>query len=330
MNGVLCMTIQEVFNRHKGDLQRMEYQLKDNLRSSVPLTFEVGDYLISGGGKRLRPLLLMLSAKLTGYSGSNDILLCSIVEFVHMASLLHDDVIDAASVRRGKASANSIWGNKASILVGDYLSSKALHMAVQLKDQRITETLAEIITLMSEGELLQLLSTGDVEVTEARYLDIIRYKTAILISGACRIGGILGNASEARVHALAHYGMQIGLAFQIADDALDYCAVEENLGKSLGKDLSEGKITLPLIHLLSACKREESDRIRQIIYADNHSEPDLRYILGLMEQHRSITYALGRAHEIAREGTAALTVFDNSPELEAMHAVAGYVVDRDL
>lgn len=324
------MTIQEVFNRHKGDLQRMEYQLKDNLRSSVPLTFEVGDYLISGGGKRLRPLLLMLSAKLTGYSGSNDILLCSIVEFIHMASLLHDDVIDAANVRRGKASANSIWGNKASILVGDYLSSKALQLAVQLKDQRITETLAEIITLMSEGELLQLLSTGDVEVTEERYLAIIRHKTAILISGACRIGGILGNAADTQVQALAHYGMQIGLAFQIADDALDYCAVEENLGKSLGKDLSEGKITLPLIHLLSACKREESDRIRQIIYADSHSEPDLRYILELMEQHRSITYALGRAREIAKEGTAALTAFESTPELEAMLAVAGYVVDREL
>lgn len=324
------MTIQEVFNLHKSDLQRMEFQLKDNLRSSVPLTFEMGDYLISGGGKRLRPLLLMLSARLSGYSGGNDILLCSIVEFIHMASLLHDDVIDAATVRRGKTSANSIWGNKASILVGDYLSSKALYLAVQLKDPRITETLAEIITLMSEGELLQLLSTGDVDVTEERYLNIIRHKTAILISGACRLGGLLGNISDEQVQALAEYGMQIGLAFQIADDALDYCAVEENLGKSLGKDLSEGKITLPLIHLLSSCGETESTKVREIIYSDNPSEPDLRYILDLMTQYRSIDYALNRARQIAEAGTRALSAFDSSPELESFYAVAGYVVEREL
>ncbi|MDH4099585.1 MAG: polyprenyl synthetase family protein [Nitrospirota bacterium] len=324
------MTIQEVFNLHKGDLQRMEFQLKDNLRSSVPLTFEMGDYLISGGGKRLRPLLLMLSARLSGYSGGNETLLCTIVEFIHMASLLHDDVIDAATVRRGKTSANAIWGNKASILVGDYLSSKALHMAVQLKDPRITATLAEIITLMSEGELLQLLSTGDVDVTEERYLNIIRHKTAILISGACRLGGLLGNASDAQVQALADYGMQIGLAFQIADDALDYCAVEQNLGKSLGKDLSEGKITLPLIHLLSSCNETENSQVREIIYADSPSESELRYILDLMNRYRSIEYALGRAKEIAESGTRALSVFNSSPELESFYAVAGYVVEREL
>ena len=147
---------------------------------------------------------------------------------------------------------------------------------------------------------------------------------------AVRIGGLLGKASEAQIQALAHYGMQIGLAFQIADDALDYCAVEENLGKSLGKDLSEGKITLPLIHLLSACTTEENEKTRGIIYADNHQESDLRYILDLMERHQSITYALGRAREIAREGAAALSVFEGSPELESFQAVAAYVVDREL
>lgn len=324
------MTIQDVFNIHRADLERIEYQIKDNLRSAVPLTYEMGDYLLGGGGKRLRPLLLTLSARLTGYTGPSELLLCSVIEFIHMASLLHDDVIDTATIRRGKTSANSIWGNKASILVGDYLSSKALHMAVQLDNQQITETLSKIIIVMSEGELLQLLSTGDVYITEEQYLAIIRHKTAVLISGACRLGGILGNASREKVEALALYGLQIGVAFQIADDALDYCAVEENLGKSLGKDLSEGKITLPLIHLMSVCDAAESEKIREVLHADNPSETDLIYIKDLMERSGSIKYALQRARHIAETGVDALKIFETTPELEPFLAVAGYVVDREL
>jgi octaprenyl-diphosphate synthase len=252
------------------------------------------------------------------------------VEYIHTASLLHDDVVDDAKLRRGRSSANSIWGNQASILVGDYLYSKALYHAVRLQNQRIMDVLSETTTTMSEGEVLQLMQIQNADITEADYFRLVECKTGVLIAAACRLGAIISKAPLSQEDAVTAYGKKLGLAFQITDDTLDYAADQKRLGKVLGKDLEEGKVTLPLIYLLRKADPGERDHIRNILQADSVSEADLTYTLGLMTKHGAVDEALRLAQSLSEDAKAALSVFPHSLPRQALAALADYVVQREM
>src|SRR3972149_5637726 len=281
------MDLQQVFGLYEPELKIVEDRLKDffkSIASPIPL---IGKHLIDSGGKRLRPLLLILSADISGFKGEARLDLAGIIESIHAASLLHDDVVDAAEVRRGKLPAHSIWGNQIVILVGDFLYANALRLAVLQKNQKIMETLSEATTRMTEGEILQLTKTGDPDIAEEDYFKIISAKTGALISAACRIGAILGSLPEEKANALSNFGMKTGIAFQVADDILDYMADEKKLGKRLGKDLKEGKTTLPLIYLLKTASNTEVEEVKSLI-RDGFKKEDLKRILELFRKHHVI------------------------------------------
>jgi octaprenyl-diphosphate synthase len=257
------------------------------------------------------------------------VLLASSVEFIHTATLLHDDVIDQAEVRRGKKSAHMLWGNQASILVGDYLYTQAMSFALTLASQEVNTTLAEACRVMTEGETLQLTQHGNLEVTEQDYLKVIQYKTASLLSAACRLGGIVSGLEPDKLEALARFGLYLGIAYQLADDTLDYIADQELLGKSPGKDLNEGKITLPLLHLLSNCGGQERERVKNIVKADRISDLDLQEIQMLMKRYGSIAYSLKKARESVEVAKKNLDFSPPSLHRQALSVVADYVVSRD-
>lgn len=321
------MNLQEVFELYETELRIVEDRLKDLFRSNVPPIPLIGKYLIDSGGKRIRPLLLILSAEIAGYKGDVRLTLAGIIESIHTASLLHDDVIDGADIRRGRSPAHSIWGNQVVILVGDFLYSNALKRAVMQKSQRIMETLSEATTRMTEGEILQLVKTGDPDITEEEYLDIISAKTGILISAACRIGAILGSLSEDMENALASFGLKTGIAFQMADDILDYMADEGELGKRLGKDLKEGKITLPLIYLLKTASDAESEEVRAIIKSGS-TKGGLKKIRDLFKKYNVVELSFKKAEHIVSDAKADLAVFSDSPAKEALFAIADYTLLR--
>lgn len=239
--------------------------IRDRLNSEVVLIRTIGDYIIGAGGKRLRPALVLLIAKNLGYSGDKQALMAAVVEFIHTATLLHDDVVDDSSLRRGKSTANAVFGNPASVLVGDYLYSRAFEMMVEVDSMAIMQVMAEATTIISEGEVLQLLNVNDPDVTQERYLQVVRYKTAKLFEAAARAGAILAQASEAEREGAALYGRHLGTAFQLIDDLLDYSGDAETLGKSVGDDLREGKPTLPLLRVLEAGNEDQKKLIRHAI-----------------------------------------------------------------
>jgi len=327
----MITTLQDVLKEYKSDMERMEHRIHESLGTDVPLIQQVSKYILGAGGKRFRPLLHLLSARLCGYrEHTAEYLLGSVVEYIHTASLLHDDVVDEAKIRRGRSSANSLWGNQASILVGDYLYSKALYHAVRLQNQRVMDVLSETTTTMSEGEVLQLMQIQNSEITEADYFRLVECKTGVLISASCRLGAIISKAPLSREDALTAYGKKLGLAFQITDDTLDYAADQIQLGKVLGKDLDEGKVTLPLIYLIRKADPEEKEHIRSILHADTVSEHDLTYTLGLMEKYGAVDEALNLAQSLSNESKAALAVFPDSMPRQALMALADYVVQREM
>jgi len=321
------MDLEEVFRLYEHELKIVEDRIKNLFKShafTIPL---IGNHILDGGGKRLRPLILLLSAEIAGYKGDARLTLAGIIESIHTASLLHDDVIDGAEIRRGKSPAHSIWGNQVVILVGDFLYSNALRLAVQQKSQRIMEILSEATTKMTEGEILQLFKTGDPDITEGEYIDIISAKTAVLISAACRIGAILGSLPEDKENALARFGINTGIAFQMADDILDYMADEGKLGKRLGKDLKEGKITLPLIYLLKAASDTEIEEVKNII-KDGLRKRGLKRILKLFVKYNAIELSLKKAQNFISDAKTELTIFPDSPAKKALFTIADYSLLR--
>lgn len=327
----MILTLQDVLKEYKSDMERMEHRIHESIGTDVPLIQQVSKYILGSGGKRFRPLLLLLSARLCGYRDHHtEYVLGSVVEYLHTASLLHDDVVDEAKIRRGQSSANSLWGNQASILVGDYLYSKALYHAVRLENQRVMNVLSETTTTMSEGEVLQLMHIQNADITEADYFRLVECKTGVLIAAACRLGAIIGKAPLSQEDALTAYGKKLGLAFQITDDTLDYAADQQQLGKVLGKDLAEGKVTLPLINLISKTDPEERENLRSILQADAVDDHDLTYTLELMEKYGSISEALDRAQTLSNEAKAALTLFPDSAPRRSLMALADYVVQREM
>ena len=324
----IYFVMERVLRLISDELQRVEEEFKRRLNSHVPLINKIANYLVRSGGKRLRPALLILSAKLCGYEGEAHIPLAGAVEFIHTATLLHDDVIDNAEVRRGTASANSIWGNEASVLVGDFLFSRSFSMMVEVGNLKILEAMAKATTALAEGETLELVKTADISITEEENIDLIVRKTASLMSAATRIGAILAGVSPEQEEALAEYGLQIGIAFQLVDDCLDYTGDAQNMGKEIGVDLREGKITLPLIHTLKNCSSSERKRIQDIVLAEVFPADGLKEILSLIEKYDGIQYTLQRAKERIEEGKRALHPFPLSPEREALLELADYIVER--
>jgi len=327
----MITTLQDVLQEYKSDMERMEHRIHESLGTDVPLIQQVSKYILGAGGKRFRPLLHLLAARLCGYREHNaEYILGSVVEYIHTASLLHDDVVDEAKLRRGRSSANSIWGNQASILVGDYLYSKALYHAVRLQSQRVMDVLSETTTTMSEGEVLQLMHIQNADITENDYFRLVECKTGVLIAAACRLGAIISKAPLSQEDALTSYGKKLGLAFQITDDTLDYAADQKQLGKVLGKDLAEGKVTLPLIYLIRDADPGEREQLGSILAADTIEDKDLTYTLGLMVKYGSVSEALDRAQSLSNEAKAALKMFPDSAPRRALSALADYVVQREM
>jgi len=310
------------------DLARIEEEIRRLLDSDIPLISRVGRYIMDSGGKRLRPLLMILSSRLCGYRENNDVPLAVVFEFLHAAALLHDDVVDHAEFRRSHPAANVIWGNAAVVLVGDFLYSRAIQMAVEYRDIRILQILLQATTKMSEGEVLQLINSDNLEVGEDEYLEVITRKTAVLISAACQIGAILGGAGAAEENALRIYGHHIGIAFQLIDDTLDFTGESEELGKPVGNDLQEGKATLPLIYALRNAKAAERLRLRQIFIADRIPAEDMSEIRDLVVRTGGIEYTNNRACMHSLKAKEALRVFPQGPVKEILDDMADYVTCR--
>src|SRR5581483_1733176 len=320
----------QVWSTYKETLDEVEEQIRKGVDSEVDLINKVAHYILNSGGKRIRPLLLIISSHLSGLSNKNQMLVGGgIVEFIHTATLLHDDVIDNAEVRRGIPPARRLWGNQASILVGDYLYTLAVCQAVKMESFEINYLLSSVCRKMSEGEALQLAHNNDFDLTEAVYLQIIEYKTASLLSASCRLGGIISNASGEEKEALSRFGRNLGMAFQVADDTLDYIADRRRLGKSLGKDLKEGKVTLPLLHLLQKCTAAERKQVKKVMLGEKLLQKDLKGVVGLMKKHGSIDYAFQRAHEFIHRAKSDLSIFKDSVHRQSMLTVADYVIRRD-
>jgi len=320
----------EVLELIGADLEKVDHEFRKNLKSNVPIISAIGEHLLRSGGKRYRAKLLLLSAKLGGYRGDRHISLASLIEFIHTATLLHDDVVDRAELRRGMDSANSIWGNEASVLVGDFLFTKCFALLVQNGDWKILQTISKATMTMAEGELDELIKTNDLSLTEKDYLSIIARKTASLISAATQIGGILGNVSEERERALSEYGMDVGIAFQLIDDNLDYTSKEEDFGKKIGIDLQDGKITLPLIFTLNHCNQEERKFIRKTVESHPITKDAFFRIVEIIEKYHGVHYTWKKAKRYIEKAKGYLHPFPNSREREALCTLANYVLERRL
>ena len=319
--------ISRVFEAHREELRKVDQYLLGMFKSESVLIQAIGLHIHESGGKRIRPLFLLSSAALAGDGGEGQIVLSGVVESIHTASLLHDDVVDGSELRRGKPVANSIWGNAPVILVGDYLYSTALRHAVSFKNTKIVDILASAIAGMTQGELIQLQKLGDTGISVPDYLAIISAKTGVLISAACRLGAIVAGATESKEEALGAFGLKTGMAFQMADDILDYMADEAAFGKRLGTDLGEGKITLPLILLLQAADPAERAEIAKIV-ADGVGENGLSRIHELFSRYGVLDAAFEHARRLVDEARAALSVFPPSKERDNLFELSEYALIR--
>ena len=323
------LTMGEVWDAYREDLQEVECQIHKNISSEAPLINTVANQILSSGGKRIRPLLLILCARLFGHVPKEYLVLASLIEFIHTATLLHDDVLDEADLRRGQKTARRIWGNQTSILVGDYLYSQAMAQIAAFRNHGFNEVLADACRKMAEGEILQLCANFQTEITENNYLQIVEYKTATLVAASCKVGAIVGGATLTEQEAFYRFGLNLGMAFQLADDRLDYMADGSRLGKALGQDLKQGMVTLPLLHLLQSCPPAEKERIQSKIHAHTITDRDLAEIIELMEKHGSLTYAMTRAHDFVDAATLDLSQFPDNSAKRSLAIVAQYMITRD-
>lgn len=312
----------------RGHLQRIEEELKRVLDSQVPLIEDIGNHAVLSTGKRLRPLLFVLSSELCGYKGKDIYFLSTIFEVIHAASLLHDDVLDNAKIRRNKASANHVWGNHASVLEGDFLCSKALSIAVTTRNIKFLERLTEATVRMTEGQVMELVHVGDWRTTDEEYIGIITAKTAVLISAACACGGIIAGAGEETVHTLGEFGLNMGIAFQLMDDILDYASSEKILGKAAGKDLREGKVTLPLIYMLAELEEPERKRFETLLRNVGTYQKDHQKVVGMVQKGGVLDRIRKEAQDYVDYAGSYLTPFPDSPAKQNLLKLNGYVVQR--
>jgi octaprenyl-diphosphate synthase len=311
------------------ELKAVEEAITAQIESPVSLIHEMGGFIAGAGGKRLRPILLLMAARLAGYGGARAIRMGCVVELLHTATLIHDDVVDRAPLRRGRPSANARWGDDASVLVGDHLYSKSFALMVQDGDAQVLETLARATVSMTEAEVFQLERKRSGTTCEADYLRIITQKTASFMSACCRIGALLGRSEPAQVEGLTRYGLDIGIAFQISDDSLDFVADQERLGKAIGADLKEGKRTLPLITTLRRAEPHERERIQALLKRHTLDPAQIEEMRRLVVKYGGVEDALERAHEYARAAKQALHPFKDCEDKETLALIADFVVDRD-
>jgi octaprenyl-diphosphate synthase len=308
-------------------MARVNALIRARLSSDVVLINQIAEHIIGGGGKRLRPMLVLLAAQAAGYRGTNEALLAAIVEFIHTATLLHDDVVDESDLRRGRKTANALWGNAASVLVGDFLYSRSFQLMVEADDMRVMRILADATNRIAEGEVLQLLNVHNPDVDEVAYLRVIERKTAVLFSAATQLGGLLAGVPDAQEQALASYGMNLGFAFQIADDVLDYVSDAGTLGKNIGDDLAEGKATLPLIYAIERAPAAQAASLKRAI--ETGGLDSLDNIVAAIRDTGSIERARKRAQDYAGAAKAALAHIAPSQARDALIALADYSLQRD-
>lgn len=314
-------------NLTAAETKAVDQLILNELSSDVVLINQIGHYIIGNGGKRLRPLLLLLAAKALGEANQNHLILAAVIEFIHTATLLHDDVVDESALRRGQESANAVWGNAASVLVGDYLYSSAFEMMVRTNNMQVMEILSKTTTAIAEGEVLQLLNCNNPETTEEKYLEVIARKTAILFSAATRLAAVISGSDAKTQEALAVYGQQLGVAFQLIDDALDYKASTEELGKNLGDDLAEGKPTLPLIYAIQHGTPAQAEIVINAIRQG--SRDSFNEVYEVVKATNAIEYTEKCANEAAAKAIASLNCLPDSDYKLALEQLARFSVQRD-
>ncbi|MCP4623472.1 MAG: polyprenyl synthetase family protein [bacterium] len=310
------------------DLNDIEKALTDNLNPYLDLVAEVAGHLLFSGGKRLRPLLMVLSARLCGYTGNYEKTFSTALEYLHTATLLHDDLVDEATLRRGKEVAHSNWGNSITVLVGDYLLARALSISAGTGRLRVVQVLAELTENMSQGEVHQLMRKGDISLKEKEYMEVIQRKTAMLFEAACRVSAIIADAPDDSEKALADYGYNLGIAFQMADDLFDYTLTTPDFGKEVGADLREGKLTLPVIYALGKATADDRNLMINIIQEPNFSPEDFRILVELLDKHGGITYTQKTAASYIDTAKQALSIFESTQARDIMMDIADYALAR--
>jgi len=308
------------------DMRAVDAVIRTRLASEVVLIRQVAEHIVAGGGKRLRPMLLLLSAGAFGYRGHHHHELAAVVEFIHTATLLHDDVVDESALRRGRATANAMFGNSAAVLVGDFVYSRAFQMMVGVDSMRVLQVLADATNVIAEGEVMQLMNCHNPEIDEAGYLAVIRCKTAKLFEAATRLGAILGGATPAQEEAMSCFGMQLGVAFQLIDDVLDYSGEEATIGKNLGDDLAEGKPTLPLIYAIEHGTPEQSQTVRRAI--EQGGRDDLAAVINAIQATGALDYARAQARAASQTACAAAASLRNSAQRDYLLQLADFAVTR--
>jgi octaprenyl-diphosphate synthase len=309
------------------DMEAVNDVIRQQLHSDVPLVSQIAEYIISAGGKRIRPVLVLLFANAYGYRGIHHHLLATVVEFIHTATLLHDDVVDESSLRRGRQTANALFGNAASVLVGDFVYSRAFQIMVSIQNMRIMHVLADATNVIAEGEVLQLLNMHDPDITEERYLQVIRSKTAKLFEAAAQLGALIAGASDGEIDTAAEYGRSLGTAFQLIDDVLDYSGNATDIGKNVGDDLREGKPTLPLIYLMQHGTPEQRDLVRRCI--EHGDEQHFDEILLAITTSGALEYARQQAQKAAHLAIASLVGVPNSQFKDSLLELCTFAVDRN-
>ncbi len=322
------MDIQSIYALIRQDMDDVNAMIQQRLHSEVVLINQLGHYIINSGGKRLRPAIAILSARACGYQGNAHINLATIIEFIHTATLLHDDVVDHSQMRRGQETANSVWGNEASVLVGDFLYTRAFEMMVELDSMRLMRILSHTTNIIAEGEVLQLLNVHDADTTEQRYLQVIHHKTAKLFEAAGQLGAVLSKTDIEIEKALGQYAMHLGSAFQLVDDLLDYSAQSDTLGKNIGDDLAEGKPTLPLIYAMRQGDKDQSALIREAV--ENGALNRIDDIIAIIQSTGAIDYTAQTAREEADAAKSALKPLPDSAYKTALLSLADFAVSRDF
>jgi octaprenyl-diphosphate synthase len=323
------LTAKDFLELVRDDLQRVDKEIDLRSVASVDAITTIGHYLHASGGKRLRPALLLLSSKLAGDGGESAIRLAAVVEMIHTATLVHDDVIDVAETRRGRPSPNVLWGNHTSVLAGDWLYMQAFQIALELRNFRILEILIGLTQTMVEGELLQLERLGSIDLNEAEYLELVDRKTASLFSACARLGAMAAGASEEMDARLGDYAWNLGMAFQLVDDVLDFTAHETVLGKPVGSDLKEGKVTLPLIYSIDGAESSLREQVQTVLHDGDYRRVPLDVILALIEERDGIGRAMRRAGVFTEKARRIIAAFPDSPHQRALYALTDMVTDRD-
>jgi len=322
--------LSQIFEPIRADLEKVDEEFARHVQSKVALIPQIGQYIRTSGGKRIRPAVLLMASRLAGYHGDRSILYAAVVEFIHTATLVHDDIIDDSDLRRGRLAVHSRWGNDITVLLGDYLYIKSMALALMHDELEIIRNLCDVTLRMIEGELYQLTKNGDAEITEDEHFDIMRRKTAFLFGGCAQIGGMLGKVPAEHEQALREYGFNLGMAFQIVDDLLDFTGDAEAVGKPIASDLREGKVTLPLIHLQQHDRSGTGQRIIRDVIATRTATPEQWHdLLRCLKEHASIDYAYRRAVEFSERAKKPLYAFPPGSERDALLALPDYVLARD-